>query len=470
MQFDISIKNLGRISNADLKIRPFTIIAGKNSSGKSFVTKSLYSIFNTINKDHISTKAYTSVEVLKFIAEQLPAETSRISKKEAALFNNLLTSVDALEEAISQSFGVHTFTNQLMVTHLLKEPIANVKDSIDKLNAEIVHKNKFAAIAGYFELSASSISDLTELISSPADCLVDGITRELTLALKENFQVSNLSELRNFHFPENKDITFNLGEFGKVNINNENLEFSLAGKSIDVIQTLHNVVYLESPIYWKISPALRDIKYNTKIGGLRQHKKQSILTGVPKHFYDLLNLIDTRTTAPSIDIYQSLNDEIGGEISLSNTGILSYTEKNSNTQINLHNTALGVTNLGIISLLLKKGVLSKGSFLFIDEPEVHLHPSWQKTMVETLYTLSKSGVNVVIASHSIDMMKCIENIMERLPDDEMNAHFGINQLDTQGNSVDESPFPLRRLSSIKADLGESFNEMIAESNSHWSID
>jgi predicted ATPase len=41
VQFDIGIRNFGKINDAKIKIRPFTVIAGKNSSGKSFVTKSL---------------------------------------------------------------------------------------------------------------------------------------------------------------------------------------------------------------------------------------------------------------------------------------------------------------------------------------------------------------------------------------------------------------------------------------------
>ncbi|MER0307322.1 hypothetical protein ABRZ88_22760, partial [Vibrio vulnificus] len=42
---------------------------------------------------------------------------------------------------------------------------------------------------------------------------------------------------------------------------------------------------------------------------------------------------------------------------------------------------------------------------------VNLHPAWQKVLVDVLYRLSQSGVNIVMASHSVDMMKYIENIM-----------------------------------------------------------
>lgn len=43
MKLDVVVSNFGKINKANIKIRPFTVIAGRNSSGKSFLTKSLYS-------------------------------------------------------------------------------------------------------------------------------------------------------------------------------------------------------------------------------------------------------------------------------------------------------------------------------------------------------------------------------------------------------------------------------------------
>ena len=49
MNYDIHIENLGAIKEANLTITPLTILAGENGTGKSFVTKFLYSVLNTIN-------------------------------------------------------------------------------------------------------------------------------------------------------------------------------------------------------------------------------------------------------------------------------------------------------------------------------------------------------------------------------------------------------------------------------------
>ena len=54
MNFNLTIENLGNISKAEINVKPFTLIAGENSSGKSFATKSLYSILDTLNKDYVT--------------------------------------------------------------------------------------------------------------------------------------------------------------------------------------------------------------------------------------------------------------------------------------------------------------------------------------------------------------------------------------------------------------------------------
>ncbi|TOH73957.1 ABC transporter, partial [Vibrio parahaemolyticus] len=119
-------------------------------------------------------------------------------------------------------------------------------------------------------------------------------------------------------------------------------------------------------------------------------------------------------------------------------------------------------NLGLIGLLLKRNVIAKGSFVFVDEPEVNLHPAWQKVMIETLYQLSLVGINVVIASHSIDMMKYIENIMDKYDESELLEHFAINRLSTDGISINNEP-PRQSMAKIKEDLGSPFYEMMLDS-------
>ena len=43
----IQLKNIGKLSNADISIEAITVIAGENNAGKSTVGKGLFSIFQS---------------------------------------------------------------------------------------------------------------------------------------------------------------------------------------------------------------------------------------------------------------------------------------------------------------------------------------------------------------------------------------------------------------------------------------
>ena len=118
-----------------------------------------------------------------------------------------------------------------------------------------------------------------------------------------------------------------------------------------------SVVYLESPVYWKQKNALDAVRKNKGLSAFGRRRGADILTGVPKHFYedilapfrehlfvknnDEVRLLVVRISLKMLLVvswkYQTLRD-------------ISFQENNSSNSVNLHITALGITNLGIISL------------------------------------------------------------------------------------------------------------------------
>ena len=55
MAFKVKIKNIGKLADAEIHIGDFTVFAGPNNTGKSFVSKLLYSLFNAMNANHAET-------------------------------------------------------------------------------------------------------------------------------------------------------------------------------------------------------------------------------------------------------------------------------------------------------------------------------------------------------------------------------------------------------------------------------
>ena len=52
MTFKVTIKNIGKLTDAEIRIGRFTVFAGPNNTGKSFVSKLLYSLFDAMNANH----------------------------------------------------------------------------------------------------------------------------------------------------------------------------------------------------------------------------------------------------------------------------------------------------------------------------------------------------------------------------------------------------------------------------------
>ena len=118
---------------------------------------------------------------------------------------------------------------------------------------------------------------------------------------------------------------------------------------------------VESPLYWKLKSALESIKINPRSLFERS------LNGVPDYFYDMaVALRRRRIEHPFAEIHTSLYDAIGGRISLSEEGDLEFRKKDKSIPLSL--TSAGVVNMGMLALLIERGALDRGSFLFSMNP------------------------------------------------------------------------------------------------------
>jgi predicted ATPase len=95
---------------------------------------------------------------------------------------------------------------------------------------------------------------------------------------------------------------------------------------------------------------------------------------------------------------KSTSHIIDGNISKGNQGF-SF-ESTSGKNYNIVNASSGIKSIGLLQYLITNKVLKKGSTLFWEEPEVHLHPSWQLKMIDLFIELIKSGIKIVFSTHS----------------------------------------------------------------------
>lgn len=60
----------------------------------------------------------------------------------------------------------------------------------------------------------------------------------------------------------------------------------------------------------------------------------------------------------------------------------------------------------------ESGRISKKLTLFVEEPEIHLHPDAQSTLVEVLAYLVRAGFRVLLTTHSLTVLYAINNLVQ----------------------------------------------------------
>jgi len=125
----------------------------------------------------------------------------------------------------------------------------------------------------------------------------------------------------------------------------------------------------------------------------------------PYHIESLLNILDEDYSFTDEEqdqliksFSQKANSIISGDLKNKN-GSFVYS-RNNDKDYNIFNASSGIKSIGLLQYLVTNKALKKGSVLFWEEPEVHLHPEWQKKMVELFIDLMQAGIKIVFSTHS----------------------------------------------------------------------
>jgi predicted ATPase len=100
--------------------------------------------------------------------------------------------------------------------------------------------------------------------------------------------------------------------------------------------------------------------------------------------------------APALDLLEE--EVLHGRLEMGEDLSVSYHEAGAKKPIDLINASSMVSEVSAIYLL--SGMLRKGSWLIIEEPEAHVHPRGQMGLARFMAALARLGVNVIATTHS----------------------------------------------------------------------
>ena len=376
---DISIQNLGAIKQADISLGDFTIICGKNNTGKTYITYAIYgfldywhnarAIIDIPNKIINELIDNGSVSVpLELFAKESNKILNKTSKEYSAVIDKIFAGKESLFADSKLSITVakdNTYkTNNIQITvgsaggrNLLG---INKEENEENITISLMIDKKSEDIPPRIfieDMISSAIQELIFKNQIPKAFISSAERTGSAIFQKElDFTRNRLVDLLGDKSSKISPARL-LGKFSA--------EYPVpVKKNIDFIRDLPNITNKES-IFLKEHP----------------------------------------------DILNKFHDIIGGEYKVSKDGEIQYIpNKKRAVKLSLVESSSAVRSLLDLGFYLRH-IAQPGDLLVIDEPELNLHPENQRKVARLLSMLVNHGIKVFITTHSDYIIKELNTLI-----------------------------------------------------------
>lgn len=366
----IEIKNIGKVKEASVDIRGITIIAGPNDTGKSTVSKTLFSVFNSFYhlQDKIEMEKHESLYRVLTVA-MFDNDRNVSLKKISEFVNNLMrekknNSEQGLDDILDMCITPLSENDK----SLFRKSYENYREKIqDVLN---IPDEEFFHVAMNRYLSRSFNSQINNIFTSKPGTIILSIKeRPMEIEVKDDKVVSVSN---------------------KLSLNTE-------------------AIYLDNPFILDVfgDTYLRNASYND-LHELHLLRKLRLDEPDSEYIREILS-------SKKLDkVYANLNEVFSGQISRSKEIGWAQILPNAKKPLNVRNLSAGLKTFAIIKTLLLNGSIEENGLLILDEPEIHLHPKWQSVFAKLIVELQRAfGLHILLNSHSPYFLHAIEVFSEK---------------------------------------------------------
>lgn len=390
MQF--TVENLGKVSKADIDLKPLTIFIGKNGSGKTYVASALWAYVSYIR----------SIE--NDVENFIPTE---IYNKHHKKISNLLENWD-----LSQSSPSELTISENDVKEIID--CVNNKIHINKIFADCFKYDNFTD--SKFHTKHKDINSITIKINLYNVCHTiyheDEFGREYEEDIDiEYFDFEILDENKIFAKEHRIQFsTFDINEYCN-RIISEIIEYFLLWKQSDKFLPLLYIPAARTGLMFGLHNfANSSLQRNAHFGISFRIPENNDLTAPLRSFIYQLH---RRTLLHNLDnnINADFSEKImKGVIKLSHQDKrFKYIPKSLNQELPLSASSSLVTETAVLSIF--NSSIRKGSFVIFEEPEAHLHLSAQREMAKLIVKMINQGCHMLITTHSDTFLQQLNNLI-----------------------------------------------------------
>lgn len=290
----------------------------------------------------------------------------------------------------------------------MKNPFVNfqgIEKCVDELykmrfsTDEKVIKAKIEEYAGAQYLSSKDnvVQNIIDVLNLP-----DNDIRDAMLQNKLNSEFNG--QIQNIFIEDNNSSIV-------LSIKNNEIKVNIKDNKVVSINNFVNLkkeaIYIDDPFV--LDNLDRDfIPFNASIG----HKSdlQDKLTYGSKQESEMGDVVRQLLTQEKIKtIFDQIDSVCKGNIVENSKNGFVFQYENSKRNLSISNLSTGLKTFSIIKTLLMNGSIEDNGTIILDEPEIHLHPEWQKKLAEIIVLLQiKFGMHILINSHSPYFINAIE--------------------------------------------------------------
>ena len=374
----LTLSNIGKIKKSDIKLGKLTLLCGRNNTGKTYITYSIYGFLKYLSETEFNLKGLKKYfnEAIDSYQSNIPLKDISISLKESfSDYSKKLETVLAVNNWENATIELNDIENLINSNHAfdIVGRFRRNRDSVHLFQYKKEQKNDYVTII-------YTPSELQE-ISTDSDNLFEEssfIKRRLLTTIEFQFKLIIIKEIL---------------------------------KSIPTKVFISSVERTGIAIFKEELDDLID-KDNDFFGFLEQ-KKDVLKGNYPSAVKDNINSVKKYHRLQDINLQSELSknapfilnyfkDIINGEYVLDKSNkSIKYIPKGEHNKrsLSLIESSSSIRSLLDIGIYIQY-FAEKGQTLIIDEPEMNLHPYNQRKIARLIAMLVNYGVNILITTHS----------------------------------------------------------------------
>lgn len=371
-------KNFAKLKDTTVEFNDITVLAGKPGTGKSYVMKYFYALFESLSKE---------------------SKGETLNKEEhQALF---------------------WFVEELYHNHK---------------NIPFIDYTDYKGVLRFFKSYQGSLYNRKNAIK-----FLEELEADINARIK-NYLNNLIKSIFTKHNQISESYKINYKNF-EINYENSQLNVMVG----DLFDKIDEIVFVETPLILEFKKFMNHEKGKT-----------------PYHIESLLNILDTDysfTDKEQDEFIKGFREKskniISGDIESSGDSFIFNRIDDKNYDI--LNASSGIKSIGLLQYLVTNKALKKGSILFWEEPEVHLHPSWQLKMVDLFVELMNAGVKIVFSTHSPFMADYLNAISQK---NGYRERISFNVLDEKDGVVENHILDEDSWHILQSELMDSFEDIL----------